>query len=95
MFFNRLGEIRDRSFEQQRYRTSGLNLVTAAIVLWNTVYLDRVIQTLQNNDDLNPELLQHLSPLGWEHINLTGNYTWRNPTKHGRYRPLRQPPKTA
>ncbi|MCW8191857.1 Tn3 family transposase, partial [Verminephrobacter eiseniae] len=36
VFFNRLGEIRDRSFEQQRYRASGLNLVTAAIVLWNT-----------------------------------------------------------
>ena len=32
VFFNRLGEIRDRSFEQQRYRASGLNLVTAAIV---------------------------------------------------------------
>ncbi|MDI4552785.1 Tn3 family transposase, partial [Escherichia coli] len=41
VFFNRLGEIRDRSFEQQRYRASGLNLVTAAIVLWNTVYLER------------------------------------------------------
>lgn len=96
VFFNRLGEIRDRSFEQQRYRTSGLNLVTAAIVLWNTVYLDRIIQTLQNGDaTLDPELLQHLSPLGWEHINLTGNYTWRNPTKPGRYRSLRQPPKTA
>ena len=37
VFFNRLGEIRDRSFEQQHYRASGLNLVTAAIVLWNTV----------------------------------------------------------
>ncbi len=41
VFFNRLGEIRDRSFEQQRYRASGLNLVTAAIVLWNTVYRTR------------------------------------------------------
>ena len=41
VFFNRLGEIRDRSFEQQRYRASGLNLVTAAIVLWNTVYLGK------------------------------------------------------
>ncbi|RMO05129.1 hypothetical protein ALQ47_200055 [Pseudomonas cichorii] len=30
VFFNRLGDIRDRSFEQQRYRASGLNLVTAA-----------------------------------------------------------------
>ena len=33
VFFYRLGEIRDRSFEQQRYRASGLNLVTAVIVL--------------------------------------------------------------
>ncbi len=27
--------------EQQRYWASGLNLVTAAIVLWNTVYTER------------------------------------------------------
>jgi TnpA family transposase len=46
VFFNRLGEIRDRSFEQQRYRASGLNLVTAAIVLWNTVYLERAANVL-------------------------------------------------
>ena len=46
VFFNRLGEIRDRAFEQQRYRASGLNLVTAAVVLWNTVYLERTVATL-------------------------------------------------
>jgi len=34
--FNRLGELRDRSFEAQRHRASGLNLVVAAIILWNT-----------------------------------------------------------
>lgn len=42
-FFNRLAEIRDRSFENQRRRASGLNLVVAAITLWNTVYLERNI----------------------------------------------------
>jgi TnpA family transposase len=36
VFLNRLGEIRDRSFENHRYRASGLNLVVAAIVLCNT-----------------------------------------------------------
>jgi TnpA family transposase len=41
MFFNRLGEIRNRSFENQRHRASGLNLVVAAVTLWNTVYLER------------------------------------------------------
>jgi Mor family transcriptional regulator len=40
VFFHRLGEIRDRSYENQRYRASGLNLVIAAITLWNTVYLE-------------------------------------------------------
>ena len=41
-----------------------------------------------------PGLEQHLSPLGWEHINLTGDYTWRPNTRGpGRYRPLRKPPR--
>jgi TnpA family transposase len=94
VFFNRLGEIRDRSFEHQRYRASGLNLITAAIVLWNTVYLDRAIQALTTQGHPpDPGLLQHLSPLGWEHINLTGTYTWRNPIKPGHYRTLRPAPK--
>ena len=49
VFFNRLGEMRDRSFENQRYRASGLNLVTAAIVLWNTVYLERAVQAIREH----------------------------------------------
>lgn len=31
VFFHRLGEIRDRSFENQRYRASGLNLVVTGV----------------------------------------------------------------
>lgn len=92
VFFNRLGEIRDRSFEQQRYRASGLNLVTAAIVLWNTVYLERVASALRGHGHaVDDTLLQYLSPLGWEHINLTGDYLWRSSAKvgAGKFRPLR------
>jgi Tn3 transposase DDE domain len=92
VFFNRLGELRDRSFENQRYRASGLNLLVAAIVLWNTVYLGRVVQALREQGQvIDEDLLQHLSPLGWEHINLTGDYSWR-PTVGSQpdtYRPLR------
>jgi TnpA family transposase len=40
-------KIRDRNFEQQRYHASGLNLVVAAIVLWNTVYLERAVRALK------------------------------------------------
>lgn len=95
VFTHRLGEIRDRSFEQQRYRASGLNLVTAAIVLWNTVYLERATQSLREAGRLpDDDLLKYLSPLGWEHINLTGDYVWRQSKKpgDGKYRPLRSSP---
>jgi len=36
-------------------------------------------------------LLQYLSPLGREHINLTSDYLWRSSTKvgAGKFRPLR------
>jgi TnpA family transposase len=97
VFFNRLGELRDRSFENQRYRASGLNLVIAAIVLWNTVYLARAVRALRERGQVIDEaLLQHLSPLGWEHINLTGDYSWRPSTgvQRNSYRPLRAFPET-
>ena len=92
VFFNRLGEIRDRDFEQQRYRASGLNLLTAAIVLWNTVYTERAVKALREHGyDVDDTLLQYLPPLGWEHINLNGDYVWRGKRKSrtGKFRPLR------
>jgi TnpA family transposase len=91
VFFYRLGEIRDRSLEQQQYRASGLTLVTAAIALWNTVYLERAANAMRGNGQaVDPDLLRHLSPLGWEHINLTGDYLWRNSKLgKGKFRPLR------
>jgi hypothetical protein len=47
----------------------------AAIVLWNTVYLGRAIHGLcEQGQSVDENLLAHLSPLGWEHINLTGDY---------------------
>lgn len=68
-----MGELRDHSFEKQRYRASGLNLVVAAIALWNTVYPERAVQSLKaHGQAVDDSLLTHLSPLAWEHINLTG-----------------------
>jgi TnpA family transposase len=91
VFFNRLGEMRDRNFENQRYRASGLNLVVAAIILWNTVYLERAIKALKaHGRPIEDTLLQHISPLGWEHINLTGDYVWRKGSHNkGKFKPLR------
>jgi TnpA family transposase len=92
VFFNRLGEIRDRSYENQRHRASGLNLLVAAIILWNTTYLQRAVDHLRKQGDPPaPDDLAHLSPLGWEHINLTGDYHWDTSPTLGpdQFRPLR------
>ncbi|TWC59528.1 Tn3 transposase DDE domain-containing protein [Burkholderia sp. SJZ115] len=91
VFFYRLGEIRDRSYDNQRYRASGLNLVVAAITLWNTVYIERAIAALRQHEEIVESLMPHVTPLGWGHIILTGDYVWHANKRvaHGRFRPLR------
>jgi TnpA family transposase len=101
VFFNRLGQIRDRSYEKHQHRAAGANLVVAAIIAWNTVYLGRAAQTLRmSGQDVPDETLRHIWPLAWDHINLTGDYRWsaKNPDSLENLRPLRLdrlPPATA
>ena len=76
VFIHRLGEIRDRTYENQQHRASGPNLLVTAIILWNTRYLNRAIAALREVEEVPDHLLPHLSPLGWEHVNLTGDYIW-------------------
>jgi TnpA family transposase len=91
VFFHERGEIRDGSFESQAFRASGLNLVVSAIVLWNTVYLSRAVESLRaEGRDLPDDVIRHISPQIWEHINLTGIYDWMHePQPEGTFRPLR------
>ena len=72
IFFCQLGELRDRTFENQVYRASGLNLVVAAVILWNTRYLQLAADDLRVGSDM----MKHVAPLGWEHLSLTGDYAW-------------------
>jgi len=75
--FHRRGEIRDRSGEGQHYRIAGMNLLAAIIIFWNTMKLGEVVNTrAASGTHIAPDLLAHVSPLGWEHINLTGEYRW-------------------
>jgi TnpA family transposase len=96
VFIHRLGEIRDRTYENQQHRASGLNLLVTAIILWNTRYLESAVAALRRFEDVPDHLLAHLSPLGWEHINLTGDYVWGGPKRVSEnnvgLRPLRPTP---
>ena len=54
------------------------------------VYLGRAVKALRERGGvIADDLVAHLSPLGWEHINLTGDYVW-NPGEREEQRPLRQ-----
>jgi TnpA family transposase len=73
----RQGEIRDRTTEGQHFRIAGLNLLTAIIIYWNTKHLGQAVKSRKREGiTCPPDLLAHISPLGWAHILLTGEYRW-------------------
>ena len=73
----RQGEIRDRTTEGQHFRMAGLNLLAAVIIYWNTKHLGQAVTSRRRAGlDCSPDLLAHISPLGWAHILLTGEYRW-------------------
>ena len=75
--FHRLGRFRDRGLENQQTRAAALNLVTAAIILFNCRYLNQAVTELRRRGTpIDPAMLSRLSPLGWDRINLTGDYVW-------------------
>jgi Tn3 transposase DDE domain len=50
-----------------------LNLVTNAVVVWNTVYMQAVLDQLRTEGmPVQEEALAHLSPARFEHVNPYG-----------------------
>ncbi|KJD43607.1 hypothetical protein QD47_21665 [Paenibacillus terrae] len=74
IFFGKHGELRERALKDQLQRASALNILINAISVWNTVYLTQATEFRKSSKQLNEELLKHISPLGWEHINILGEY---------------------
>jgi hypothetical protein len=62
-------------------------------VLWNSRYLGEAVVALRRHghDLLPDQTLAHVWPLAWDHINLTGDYTWSGdaPRDPARLRDLR------
>jgi Tn3 transposase DDE domain len=74
---NQLDRITDRNAEAQQFRASGLNLVIAAIVFWNSTYIADAIAHLRATEQSVPDAwLAHTSPLSWEHISFSGDFLW-------------------
>ena len=70
----------DTGFAAHLCRAGGLQLnITIYLTLfWNTDQLGKaVMQRKRAGLDTPEHLLRHISPLGWEHILLIGQYIWR------------------
>ncbi|MFK4428505.1 Tn3 family transposase [Bacillus sp. RC51] len=74
IFFGKQGELRERTIQHELQRASALNIIINAISIWNTLHLTKAVEYQKQSDSFNEELLHHMSPLGWEHINLLGEY---------------------
>lgn len=73
----RQGRVADRSHEAQQYRASGLNLVVAAVVWWNSTYMADAVARLRAAGEAVPDdLLAHTSPVTWEHVAFSGDFLW-------------------
>ena len=94
LLFANKGTLRKKQEEELRNQAGCLNLVTNAVVTWNTVYMAAVIDQLRaEGRTVNEEDIARLSPARYEHINPYGKYRFEveEGLSRSRLRPLRQP----
>lgn len=79
--------------EGQEEQLGALGLVMNAIVLWNTLYMHRALDEMQARGmKLAAEDIERLSPLGHDHINFLGRYSFllSDEIRQGAFHPLRE-----
>jgi TnpA family transposase len=87
------GEIRKRYREGQEDQLGALGLVTNAVVLWNTLYMQAALDHLrQQPQEIREEDEKRLSPLLHGHVNVLGHYSFNlaEEIMMGQLRPLNQ-----
>ncbi len=75
----------------QEDQLGALGIVTNAIVLWNTLYMQEALDWMRsNNEEIIEDDISRLSPLIYKHINMLGHYTFTLPEdlEKGELRPL-------
>jgi Tn3 transposase DDE domain len=61
----------------------------------DTRYLERAVATLREVEDVPDQLLTYLSPLGWEHVDVTGDHVWSNQHGVGKHCRIKTAPPNA
>jgi TnpA family transposase len=77
LFVGDKGVIRRKQHEAQTNQALCLNVVTNAVVIWNTVYMQAVLDQLRAEGyPVSEEDLTHLSPARFAHVNPYGKYSF-------------------
>ena len=92
--YGKRGEIQQSYREGQEDQLGALGLITNAVVLWNTIYMDAAVNRLrEQGEEIIEADLARLSPLINKHINMPGHYSFAlaKGIKSGVLRPLNDP----
>jgi hypothetical protein len=85
LFVANRGQLRCRRGEELAYQASCLNLVTNAVMVWNTVCIMAVVEQLkQEGYPMQESDLAHLCPTRDNHINVYGKYHFNIEEARGR-----------
>ncbi|APC96913.1 Tn3 family transposase [Francisella frigiditurris] len=75
IFFANQGEFTTGDYEEIMNKASSLSLVSNAILMWNTIKIDEIIKSLEEqNIKVSKETLSHISLLPFKHVLPNGTY---------------------
>ena len=77
--YGKLGRADGRDFRRQMSTASCLLLILACIVYWQITEIERVLGSAESEEleQLQTDLLSHISPIAWENVLLYGQYVLR------------------
>ncbi|KNY27684.1 Tn3 family transposase [Pseudobacteroides cellulosolvens] len=91
VWYGKKGELHQNYREGQEDQLGALGLIVNAIVIWNTRYMESALEVIRDRGNiLEYEDIPRLSPLGYEHINIVGKYSFNlsETVANGKLRPL-------
>jgi len=75
IFFAEQGEFTTGDYEEIMNKASCLSLVSNAILMWNTVQIDKILSSLEaQGETIKQETLSHVSLLPFKHVLPNGTY---------------------
>ena len=92
LWYGKKGELHQNYREGQEDQLGALGLIVNAIVIWNTRYMELALDAIRDKGKiLEYEDIKRLSPLGYDHINIVGIYSFNLPDTiaNGQLRPCK------